>query len=209
MYRIDCHILQPSGLIAYDFCFRRKTNLLDLTLNDEITAKHSNGSFSRKKEMQMKNALTNSNIKLCKNVLVCLVHKHFGDEKPSLKNGGKLKWNQICKEYNEIGNGALEKENPNTLYAKWRNIVYRAKLMKDPHPLNDPSKPIISLEILKKHIDLMKSNFQNEMNITSQNDCKTHLELSTSNHSETNVNSSEENNRMSLSDVKKQFGIGL
>ena len=148
----------------------------------------------------MKNASINSNIKLCKSVLVCLVDKHFGDEKPSLKNGGKLKWNQICKEYNEIGNGALEKENPNTLYAKWRNIVYKAKLMKDPHPLNDPSKPIISLKILKERIDLIKCNFQNELKNTSQNDCKP---------SKTNVNSSEENNRMSLSDVRKQFGIGL
>ena len=201
--------MQPSDLITYDFGFRRKTNLLDLTSNEGITAKNSNGSFSRKKETQTKNALLNSNIKLCKNVLVCLVDKYFGDDKPSLKNGGKLKWNQICKEYNEIGNGALEKENPNTLYAKWRNIVYRAKLMKDPHPLNDPSKPIISLKILKERIDLMKSNFQNELKITPQNDCKAHLELSTSDHSKTNANSSEENNRMSLSDVKKQFGIGL
>ena len=188
--------------------FRRNTNLLNLTSSEAITAKHSNDSFSRKKEKQTKNALANSNITLCKNLLVSLVDKHFGDEKPSLKNGGKLKWNQICKEYNEIGYGALEKENANTLNAKWRNIVYRAKLMKDPHPLNDPSKPIISIKILQEHIDQLKSNFQKEVKLTLQNDCKSHLELSTTNHSETNVNLSEENIRMSLSDVKKQFGIG-
>ena len=197
-------------MINNDFClFRRKNDdLLNLTSNEPITSKQSHNSFSRKKENQPKSTLSNSNIKLCKALIITLVHKHFKDEKPSLKNGGKLKWNLISDEYNEIVKSALEKETPNTLNAKWRNIVYRAKIMKDPYPLNDPSKPIISIKILQDRINQLKSNSENEKNIC-QKERESLQELSASNKSENNVHPPEEFNIMSLSDVKKQFRIGL
>ena len=92
---------------------------------------------------------------LCKDILISLVYKYFGDERATLKHGGRQKWNHISDAYNEIGEGVLERANPITLNAKWRNIIYRAKLMKEPHPLSEPSE-IVQQKVLKDRVNKLK-----------------------------------------------------
>ena len=182
-----------------------------MTSNEAEISKHSktkDESIKLKKVDRPKKALSNSNVKLCKDVLISLVYKHFGDEKPSLKNGGKQKWNQIVTEYNALGKDVLEIESPNSLNAKWRNIIYKAKLMKDPYPLSDPCKPIISDNILQDRIKELKSDFPNETS-SEKSRSEPNQEFSISNNLERNTISREDDNRMCLSNLKKQIGIGL
>ena len=182
--------------------------MFNLTSNQAEISKNSDESISLKKEERPKKASSNSNIKLCKDVLISLVYKHFGDEKPSLKNGGKQKWNEIAKEYNALVKGALEKESPNSLNAKWRNIIYKAKLMKEPYPLSDPCKPILSDNLLQDRIKELKSDFPNEAS-TKESGSEQKQEFSMPNDLERNTISREDDNRMCLSNLKKQIGIGL
>ena len=142
-------------------------------------------------------------------MLISLVHKYFGDEPATLKYGGKQKWNYISNTYNELGEGVLERLNATTLNAKWRNIIYRAKLMKEPHPLSKHNN-IIDEKILKDKVKELKPHPQCMMS-ASKSSTKFHTcnVMKLINDNEQNISEVQENNRLKLSDIKKEFGIGI
>ena len=141
-------------------------------------------------------------------MLTTLVHRHFGDDVPTLKYGGRDKWNHISNAYNEMGKGVFEKANAITLNAKWRNIIYRAKIMKEPHPLGNSKKDIIDEKTLQYRISQLKLNSQYispRHNLNAKNcDLVKVASVAGKNDSSTN-----DDKRMKLSDVKKEFGIGM
>ena len=161
------------------------------------------------KENQSRNSMSAAHAKLCKDMLISLVHKYFGDEPATLKYGGKQKWNHISNTYNELGGGVLERSNAITLNAKWRNIIYRAKLMKEPHPLSKHDN-IVDERMLKEKVTELKLHPQN-MTSTSKSSTKfqTCNVMKLLNDNEQNYSEVQENNRLKLSDIKREFGIGI
>ena len=141
-----------------------------------------------------------------RDVLISLVHTYFGDGTATLKGSGREKWKDICKAYNEIGKHVFENMSAVKLNSKWRNIVYRAKLMKEPHPLDNP-KHIIDLNILKEKINQTKSsactNSQKNEEIVQNGKVSQLLNSATQRDSPANCM-----DRLKLSDVKREFGIG-
>ena len=180
--------------------------MLNSKSNEALNPKHD--SISRKNEKQPKGASSSSNTKLCKDVLISLVYKYFGKETPTLKNEGKQKWGHISNEYNDLIKGVLEKEKAATLNAKWRNIVYRAKLMKEPHPFKDPRKPLMKDDLLRDRIRQLRCKLQNKA-ISHESVSETFPEIPASANFNRNDHILEVNHRLGLSDVKRQFGEGI
>ena len=167
--------------------------------------------ISSKQYVQVHNPIkSNSNssetAKLGRDVLISLVHTYFGDGTATLKGSGREKWKDICKAYNEIGKDVFENMSAVKLNSKWRNIVYRAKLMKEPHPLDNP-KQIKDLNILKERINQTKcsacTNSQKDEEIVQNGKVSQLLNSAIQRDSSTNCM-----NRLKLSDVKREFGIG-
>ena len=153
------------------------------------------------------NSNSSETAKLGRDVLISLVHTYFGDvTTATLKGSGREKWKDICKAYNEIGKDVFENMSAVKLNSKWRNIVYRAKLMKEPHPLNKP-KHIIDLNILKEKINQTKSsactNSQKDGEIVQNEKVSQLLNSAIQRDSPANCM-----DRLKLSDVKREFGIG-
>ena len=152
------------------------------------------------------NSNSSETAKLGRDVLISLVHTYFGDGTATLKGSGREKWKDICKAYNEIGKDVFENMSAVKLNSKWRNIVYRAKLMKEPHPLDKP-KHIIDLNILKEKINQTKcssckNSHKNEEIV--QNEKVSQL-LNSAIQRDSPANCMD---RLKLSDVKREFGIG-
>ena len=177
----------------------------------EIGFSKEGKKISSKQYVQVHNPIKSSSnssetAKLGRDVLISLVHTYFGDGTATLKGSGREKWKDICKAYNEIGKDVFENMNAVRLNSKWRNIVYRAKLMKEPHPLDNP-KHIIDLNILKEKINQTKSsactNSQKDGEIVQNEKVSQLLNSAIQRDSPANCM-----DRLKLSDVKREFGIG-
>ena len=187
------------------------TKSQDFKSEDEIIV--SDCRFPVKPQCRLsKHPIASLYTKLCKDTLILLVHRLFGDKVASLKNGGRIKWNHISDAYNEMGNGVFERLNGKALNAKWRNILYRARIMKEPHPLSNP-KNIINEKILKDRINQLKSDpeftsFKSKTNLrTFKNADDT---TKTIQEDSKNVSSANERHyKLKLSDIKRRLGIGI
>ena len=147
--------------------------------------------------------------KLCKDILISLVQKYFGEEPATLKYGGKQKWSYISNAYNEIGEGVLERSNAITLNAKWRNIIYRAKIMKEPHPLSKHNN-ILDEKILKEKVKELKFHSKYKMS-TSKSSTKfqTCNVMKLINDKEEHNSEVQQNNILKFSEIKREFGLGI
>lgn len=183
---------------------------VDASDRTEIGFSKEGKKISSKQYVQVHNPIKSSSnssetAKLGRDVLISLVHTYFGNGTATLKGSGREKWKDICKAYNEIGKDVFENMNAVRLNSKWRNIVYRAKLMKEPHPLDKP-KHIIDLNILKEKINQTKSsactNSQKDEEIVQNKKVSQLLNSAIQRDSPANCM-----DRLKLSDVKREFGI--
>ena len=147
---------------------------------------------------------------MCKDTLTLLVRRYFGDQAASLKGVGRAKWNHISDAYNEIGEGVFERASGETLNAKWRNILYRGRILKEPHPLSNP-KNIPDEKLLKDRINKLKLNaqfasFKNKSNLSKVKNTNVITLLKDGIGNSSPIDKC---NRLKLSDIKREFGIGI
>ena len=80
--------------------------------------------------------------------------------------------------------------------------------MKEPHPFKDPRKPLIKDDLLRGRISQLRCKLQNKA-ISHETESETFPETPASANFNRNDNILEVNDRLGLSDAKRQFGEGM
>ena len=186
------------------------TKTQDFKSEDEIIVSRCRIHVKPHQCKSSKHPIASFYTKLCKDTLIFLVHRFFGDQVASLKNRGRIKWNQISGAYNEMGSEVFDSLNGEALNAKWRNILYRARIMKEPHPLSN-TKNIINEKTLKDRINQLKSDpeftsFKSKANLRRFKSGGTTKVVQDSKNTSS---SNERHYKLKLSDIKRRLGTGI
>ena len=123
---------------------------------------------------------------------------------------GREKWKNISESYNKLGEGVFESLNEDELNAKWRNILYRARILKQPDPIGD-HKSLKDETELNYRIEQMKlhprfSAIKIGKKTSSKLNTNTARSLNTKHGIFSPIN---RHKKLKLEEVKRQFGLGM